>query len=105
MTDSDFAPCQSQRPRLAGTGMTGFETETVESCRSLGMDPAHLFLPRLACCDPARMCQRRGAPGNGLRAIGGSDGQDPPGLRGRLVPRSHGRPLRFETVWGPDRDG
>jgi ABC-type arginine transport system permease subunit len=32
-----------QGPDLAASGMTAFEDGAVESCRSLGMDPADLF--------------------------------------------------------------
>jgi hypothetical protein len=33
---------EAERLILAESGMTAFETETVESCRSIGMDPAEL---------------------------------------------------------------
>jgi hypothetical protein len=36
---------QAVQPVVAGSGMSAFEPETVEICRSLGMVPADLFRP------------------------------------------------------------
>jgi hypothetical protein len=57
--NSDVAPDQSKRPKLAASGLSAFETESVESCPSLGPDFSGSFPSRLAHSDPAGMCQER----------------------------------------------
>jgi hypothetical protein len=44
-TGTSLEPGQLQRPKLAESGTTAFETESVENCRSLGIDSPGLFHP------------------------------------------------------------